>query len=170
MRKKAGKVYVSTENPGPGRPVFSKAAVKQAATRAVRAAFEGMAFLDVMQIQGSDLTIASRGATVLTIPITEPFLGDMTLVIPRECRNRIVENIFGKDNSQIGSKTTGDCLLELLNVFAGTFMGDLLGPEARYKIGFPGVVSGGKLALGRGRSMLVYAAEGAVFAAAIHIR
>jgi CheY-specific phosphatase CheX len=95
--------------------------------------FSEMAFVDVGPAEPGDIRVSH----LLHISFSGPDDGELVLHMPHECKQRIVENIYGEDWSGLNPTEIDDCLLELLNVIAGNFVQAMFGESATCDISLP---------------------------------
>jgi CheY-specific phosphatase CheX len=118
---------------------LSKQNIGDAALQAIRETFAEMTFLDVLvDEEENDFTEGQ----LLYLEIYEPVKGRLILVLPTELKREIVENIHATDWEELSVSDVDDCLLEVLNVYAGDFVRALFGKEAKLRLSFPTVMFG----------------------------
>lgn len=142
--------------------------IKNALYDSVVKTFEEMAFIDVAQAEESYFLEYSQ---IIYIEIKEPFAGSMVLYLPFHCKKIIIENIYSTDFNGLKSKEIDDCLLEILNVMAGTFLRNLYGQNIKYSMDMPKILfdQKGIKANGVTSVQLFFNAEGDPFKVSVSI-
>lgn len=103
--------------------------------RAAAKTFSEMAFIDVTEALKVPETL--EYSQIIHISLFEPVEGEISLFLPADCKQMIVENIYGSDWSGLQSAEIDDCLLELLNVLAGNFLIEYCGTGVKHDISLP---------------------------------
>jgi hypothetical protein len=135
--------------------------VDEAVGAAVRDAFGEMAFVDVVDGEPGPV---SDVAQVLSLSFSDPARGTLALMLPRECKKTVVENVYGVNWDSLATNRIDDCLLELLNVLGGAFMRNYFGRETEFEISLPELVFDEAHLSARGeRKDLFFDAEGVIF-------
>ena len=138
--------------------------LKQSMDEAVMQTFAEMAFVDVLP---ADIPKIDH-SQIMIIEITRPQRGVMYLLMPRECKQCVVENIHGDSWESLSVDQIDDCLLELLNVLGGNFLSRYYGEAVSYSVSFPQVVfDESELPDLESFSYYSYDAEGIPFAVAL---
>ncbi len=109
--------------------------VRRALVKATETTFADMAFIDATEV--IDYPGESDTGQLIHIDLTHPLDGWITLYLSTPLKQRVVENIFGLCWEEIGSGKIDDCLLELLNVLAGSFLKELGVSEEKHSISLP---------------------------------
>ncbi len=116
---------------------FKKKNISKALIESVIQTFEEMAFLDVQPV--SDINTVNF-TQIIYIGILDPLKGSMALYLPVECKRIIIENIYGDEFNNLSPREIDDCLLEILNVLAGCFLGKLYATTIRYRVDIPKIL------------------------------
>ncbi len=116
---------------------LSEEAIGKAALQAVSETFAEMTFLDVLP---DEEETSFEPGQLLGIEVYEPLKGRIVLALSTELKQSIVENIHAKDWEELSVSEIDDCLLEVLNVYAGDFLRAILGPDAKVRLSFPAVM------------------------------
>ena len=88
--------------------------------RAITESFSDMAFIDVVPAQCHEE--APEASHILFISFSKPIAGYISLYLSTECKQKIAENIYGKNWEDLKDEEIDDCLLEMVNVLAGRFL------------------------------------------------
>jgi hypothetical protein len=88
--------------------------------QAVTESFADMAFIDAVPVQNPE--ILPEASHILYISFSKPISGDISLYLSTPCKQKIVENVYGKEWIDLQDEEIDDCLLELVNVLAGRFL------------------------------------------------
>lgn len=112
-----------------------KKEVAEVLAESVVATFAEMAFVDIAEVPETAEPL--EYSHILAVDFIEPGAGSLALYLPYECKRQIVENIYGSDWKALSSTEIDDCLLEILNVLAGTFLNNYYGVERRISMSFP---------------------------------
>lgn len=99
--------------------------------------FAEMTFLDVLE-DGEEKSF--EVGQLLYIEFDKPIYGRLVLSMPVELKRAIVENIHAKDWEELSVNEIDDCLLEVLNVLAGSFLRALHNEEIKVHLSFPHVM------------------------------
>lgn len=110
--------------------------IEVAVTEAVQQTFADMAFIDVEVDSESDFP----GGQMIHISFYEPVEGEMALMLSKACKESVVENIYGKDWSEVDSAAVDDCLLEMINVIAGNFLNLYCGFRSKHNLSLPKLI------------------------------
>ncbi len=114
-----------------------KEKISKALIESVIKTFEDMAFLDVESISEVNRINFNQ---IMYINILNPLSGGIAIYLPNNCKKNIIENIYSEDMSNLLPKEIDDCLLEILNVIAGSFLGRLYKSCVRYRVDIPRVI------------------------------
>ena len=106
----------------------------EAMKQAVIKTYSDMVFLDVAE--NPDMEIPAHFSYVLGIDILKPLSGTIVMYLSEDLKTRIVENIY-YEPLKINQNDRDDCLLEILNVLAGSFLTIYFGKELNYKMKLP---------------------------------
>ena len=112
--------------------------VEQSIEQSVKQAFEAMAFIDVEMdsAEGCEFTAGQ----LMHISFSEPIEGEMVLLMSKECKMKIVENIYSREWSELDPTAADDCLLEMLNVIAGNFLNFYCGNRSKHNLSLPNLI------------------------------
>jgi CheY-specific phosphatase CheX len=116
---------------------LKKEAIGNAALQAGSETFAEMTFLDVLKDEEESSFTEGQ---LLYIEIYEPVKGRLIMALPTELKREIVENIHAIDWEELTVSDVDDCLLEVLNVYAGDFVRALFDSEAKVRLSFPSVM------------------------------
>ncbi len=97
--------------------------------------FAQMAFVDVTLVEEESADF--QHSQIMHISILEPVLGGIALILPSECKQAIVENIYTDDWNTLHDDKIDDCLLEILNVIAGKFLTVFCGNDKMHAMSLP---------------------------------
>lgn len=111
--------------------------IEEAALQAASETFAEMTFLDVIRDEEQQ---AFTEGQLLYIEMQDPVKGRLVMALPTELKRSIVENIHATDWEELSVSDVDDCLLEVLNVYAGDFIRALFGEEAKARLSFPTVM------------------------------
>jgi len=103
----------------------------------VKKTFCDMAFIDTAAFDGKKDIVFSH---ILSIDILKPFFGKIALFLPFECKNKIAENIYGKNFKELKSQEIDDCQLELLNILVGNILSGYFGSKKKCKVDLPSII------------------------------
>ena len=137
--------------------------------QAVAGTFADMAFIDVIRTAeaGYDMMYGQ----ILFIAFSGELHGSLVLYLPLKLKQMIASNIHGRVFSSLKPYEIDDCLLELINVLAGNFLGYYLGMAARYTLTLPEAVFDEKeLPAGDRFSKYFFNAEGEPFLVAVCLK
>lgn len=110
--------------------------LERALVDAVAETFSDMAFVDALP---ADEPGAPADAQVFAIDVMSEQALRMVMRLSLDSKKAIAENIHGREWSDLHSVEIDDCLLEFLNVLAGSFGRNYWGDDSRYKLSFPSV-------------------------------
>lgn len=138
--------------------------IQESLTEAVQQTFGEMAFIDVLPAEVESV----EHSQIMVLEITLPIRGFMYLIMPKECKQQVVENIHGDSWDALNPNQIDDCLLELLNVLGGNFLSNFYGESVKYSLSFPQVIFDESELPNLNEYMLFgYDAEGSSFAVAL---
>lgn len=147
----------------------NESAVARAFTDAVVDTFAEMAFIDVISENHYEGEIDYSG--IMGLEFSRPGRGHLLFFMSKECKKRLVENIYGEDWITLNDMEIDDCLLEILNVLAGDFLKNIYGPEAKISMSFPKLYFDDKeLPEEPGQLKFIFNAEGAMFHARVKLK
>ncbi len=92
----------------------------QALVEAVGATFADLAFLDTERVSRSP--DKPRPGQVVAVEFLRPLAGYLALHLSRHTKQAIIENIHGVHWKSLSGSEIDDCLMELVNIMAGTFL------------------------------------------------
>jgi CheY-specific phosphatase CheX len=140
--------------------------IQESLTEAVQQTFGEMAFIDVLPAEAESI----EHSQIMVLEITIPVRGFMYLIMPKECKRQVVENIHGDSWDVLNAAQIDDCLLELLNVLGGNFLSSFYGESVKYSLSFPQVIFDESELPNLNKFMLFgYDAEGSNFAVALQL-
>lgn len=112
--------------------------IEKSIEESMQQTFEAMAFIDV------EFDTAAQGdfaaGQLMHISFTEPIEGEMVLMLSKECKMKIIENIYGQDWTEVDATAVDDCLLEMLNVIAGNFLNFYCGYRTKHNLSLPNLI------------------------------
>ncbi|MFW6343540.1 MAG: chemotaxis protein CheX [Sediminispirochaetaceae bacterium] len=116
---------------------MEEAQVKEALSEATTGTFADMTFLDVLE---DEEHLPFEAGQLLFIEFDRPIYGRLILTMPLELKQMIVENIHATDWEELSVSEIDDCLLEVLNVLAGSFLRALHREDIKVRLSFPHVM------------------------------
>ena len=148
---------------------FDEAQIKKSFTDSVIDTFAEMAFIDVIPENNYDGEIKYAG--IIGIHFHTPGEGTLHFFLTKECKKKLVGNIYGEDWVGLNDLEIDDCLLEILNVLAGEFLKNLYGPDKKVSMSFPALFFGDEdLSHESGQLDFIFNAEGAMFTAKVSMK
>jgi len=111
---------------------------KASLVRAVVDAFADMTFLDVAQSSPADTPAPT--SHVISVGFTHPVRGQIALYLPFACKQNVVQNVYGQNWDELTAADIDDCLLELGNVLAGSFLNVFCGTDAPRSVSLPALL------------------------------
>ena len=145
---------------------MSDTKIHDSMNEAVMKTFGEMAFIDVIPMSAENV----EHSQIMVLEITAPSRGVMFLLMPKECKQNVVENIHGDSWESLNPGQIDDCLLELLNVLGGNFLSYYYGENVTYSLSFPQVIfDDSELPDLKDFSLFSYDAEGMPFSIALTI-
>jgi len=139
--------------------------IRSAIEHAVVSALSDMAFLDAIPCSAGEVPVSH----LIWIAFSGPESGELVLHLPHSCKRQIVENIYGGDWEDLTASEIDDCLLEVLNVIAGTYVRERNGPHANYDISLPQLLFDETPLAGREFEDYYFDAEGVLIRASLRI-
>lgn len=112
--------------------------VFEALDQAMVVSFADMAFMDVVEESGPDDDIAC--GQIVHLDFSHPLSGYLTLYLSAATKRRIVENIYGYEWENLAGSKVDDCLMELVNIIAGNFLGFTGKDEHRHAVSLPQIL------------------------------
>jgi hypothetical protein len=109
-------------------------ALSDALEQAVAETFSGMAFLDALPTEPCGFDRTDRR---FVVEVRAAGIHRIVLILPLPVCRTIVENIHACSMDELSASDVDDCLLETLNVLAGTFGRFYWGDVSRYKLTLP---------------------------------
>lgn len=103
--------------------------------QSVAQTFFDMAKLEVIPTE-SVVQSEIKYSSVIVMEFMLPEHGQLQFFLPRDCKQLIVESIYSENWKNLSAKETDDCLLELVNVATGSYLGKLY-PDQPYKMNLP---------------------------------
>jgi CheY-specific phosphatase CheX len=100
--------------------------------------FEAMAFIDVEVDEATEREFTA--GQLMHILFSEPIDGEMVLILSKDCKMKIIENIYGEDWTEVDPTAVDDCLLEMLNVIAGNFLNFYCGYRSKHNLSLPNLI------------------------------
>jgi len=116
--------------------MLMKERIINALDTALISTLENMAFLDTSITDGPLMDHSN----VFAVDYFTPYVGSLYFILNLDSKQQLVENILGDDWDNIDDINKDDCLLELLNVLAGSFMSNFLENNAKYKMSVPNIL------------------------------
>ncbi len=104
----------------------------------VTTTFAEMAFIDVSMC--ADPPESVQYSHILRISFTKPITGEIAVFLPTDCKQLVVENIYGTEWDALHASEIDDCLLELLNVLGGNFLAAYSGTTEGHELSLPELV------------------------------
>jgi hypothetical protein len=106
--------------------------------KAVRTSFEEMAFMDAEPI--GETAISLDVGQLVHIEFGHPVLGSVTLHLNVPTKRRLTENVYGQDWKKLSGSGVDDCLMELANIIAGSFLVHVGAVEHRHAVSLPQIL------------------------------
>ena len=104
----------------------------------VRKTLSDMAFLDVTATTCPDNPLSVSHIIYIEYSGTER--GSIAMLLPKEFKKAVVENIYGETWEELNAEEIDDCLLEILNVVAGDYLSELYGSDIKRELSLPRLV------------------------------
>ncbi len=117
---------------------FNKEEIGRILFVSIQETFAEMAFIDVIPESGDHTKISY--SSIIGISFSEPGKGSLLFYLPKECKKKLVENIYGEEWVTLSDMEIDDCLLEMLNVLAGDFLKNLYGKDKKNVMSFPKLI------------------------------
>ena len=111
--------------------------LKDALDHAVAETFSDMAFVDALPAE--EIGTAQETQIFAIDALAEGTTYRIVMRLSLDSKKAIAENIHGREWESLHSVEIDDCLLEFLNVLAGSFGHAYWGDASRYKLSFPRV-------------------------------
>lgn len=110
----------------------------EAITRAAIKTFEEMAFIQIIKADKTNNKIQLNNC--YQIEIIDPITATLYLRLDDELKNKIAENIYSNNISQLTNYSISDCIEELLNILAGNILGEYFEDFMKYKLELPQLI------------------------------
>jgi CheY-specific phosphatase CheX len=112
--------------------------IEKSIEESMKQTFEAMAFIDVEVDEAAEAEFTA--GQLMHISFSEPIEGEMVLILSKECKMQVVENIYGKEWTEVDPTAVDDCLLEMLNVIAGNFLNSYCGYRSKHNLSLPNLI------------------------------
>lgn len=147
---------------------FDENKIRKSFSDSVIDTFAEMAFIDV--IPENDFKDAIIHTSIMGLSFQSPGDGSILFYMTKECKKKLVENIYGEDWITLSDMEIDDCLLEILNVLAGDFLKNLYGKEKKVSMSFPKLFFDDNVLTPESSSLnFIFNAEGGMFSAKVSI-
>jgi len=148
---------------------FDKVRIRKAFIDSVVDTFAEMSFIDVISENNFKGTIEYSG--VMGLHFTEPGMGNLLFFMTKECKKKLVENIYGEDWTILNDLEIDDCLLEILDVLTGVFLNNLYGRDKKISMSFPRLYfNDEEIPEETNSQFFIFNAEGAMFKALVSLK
>ncbi len=112
--------------------------VSKALVEAVGATFADLAFLDAEPVD--DRPGEPNPGQIVAIEFLQPLAGYLVLHLSAATKQSIIENIHGVEWKSLSGAEVDDCLMELVNVTAGSFLSLVGAGNGRHALSLPRVL------------------------------
>ena len=112
--------------------------IKDAVISGVHKSFEEMAFIDAIYIKDKKPEVNFK--QILYVNVLEPIFGKFGLYLSFECKKMLLENVYGKELSELHTDEIDDCQLELLNILVGNILSYYYKKKKKYTLDLPKIL------------------------------